>query len=405
MASSDERNIDKDQERNKNSNYHKKQVVGEEENRGFIKGHQLRLQHINVLTTILHKCLLAHDVLRASRAWGLLIRMQVSGQGMDLRASGYWSIGAELLIRSLCSKHSGATFNSETETDDGGISGRIRNKSHHPESSRSGWDLKKNLQKTTDYYERLIIEYPFKKQFLSKINALDWWPVMISCEIYGIQHEQKKAIHDLQTNTTLEKELSSQDISCDESDREDEIDYEANIFDNDIKSNNERLVKRKQFRKQEHRWQLENKIRLTALNASEKIAVRLDERMTTPPYSESLDLLHLRGMLALYIGDLHLPPLPPKYQMEELGIKNDDQFPKSRNIGNGSISQGRLLFRERNIEFQNGLARRSQEINNAKTFFEKLVKLGGDEAAIINLGGENLRIDDEFLPSDILSDD
>ncbi|RKF65361.1 hypothetical protein OnM2_009016 [Erysiphe neolycopersici] len=391
------------------SQHHVTEVVGKKNQRVSINGHQLRLHHIHVLTTILHKCLLAHDIRRASRAWGLLIRMQTSEHGgMDLRSNGYWSIGAELLIRSLSSKHSDntttnitTTINSNIETaEDCERSYNNKDESHLSQTSKSWWDLTRNLQRVTDYYERLIVEYPFKKQFLSKISALDWWPVMIGCEIYGIQYEQKKALRNLEKKTTLDEE-SLDDTSSDEYEREDGIDYGENTFDNKIDPKYEKLAQRKRLRKQEHRWRVENEIRLAALNASEKVAMRLDERMTIPPYSESLDLLHLRGMLALYIGDLYVSPLPPKSQFEEsVELVNDNQTISRRESpyfqDMNSVSQGCLILRERRIDFEKGLVKRSNEIKNAKKIFDKLAKLGGDVLPL------DLEVeDDESLLSDL----
>ncbi|POS88414.1 hypothetical protein EPUL_000169 [Erysiphe pulchra] len=391
------------------SSQHHVTEVGEKKiQRIRTNGHQLRLHHIHVLTTILHKCLLAHDIRRASRAWGLLIRMQASEHGgMDLRASGYWSIGAELLIRSLSSKHSDttattstnfiSTINSDIETvEDSERSYNNRDESRLSQTTRSTWDITRNLQRVTDYYERLIVEYPYKKQFSSKISALDWWPIMIGCEIYGIQYEQKKALCNLEKKTASDEE-SSDDTSSDEFEQEDKIDYEGHTFDNKIDQKFEKLAQRKHLRKQEHRWQVENEIRLAALNASEKIAMRLDERMTIPPYSESLDLLHLRGMLALYIGDLHISPLTPESQFE---LANNNETISRREIryfqDTASVFQGGLSLRERRVEFEKGLVKRSNEIKNAKKFFDKLAKLGGD---VIPMDLEDE--DDESFLSDI----
>jgi hypothetical protein len=46
--------------------------------KGAERGPHLRIQHLSVLTTILHRCLLEGDIPRATRAWSLLLRMEVS---------------------------------------------------------------------------------------------------------------------------------------------------------------------------------------------------------------------------------------------------------------------------------------------------------------------------------------
>ncbi|KFY88035.1 hypothetical protein V498_06924, partial [Pseudogymnoascus sp. VKM F-4517 (FW-2822)] len=53
-------------------------------------------------------------------------------------------------------------------------------------------------------------------------------------------------------------------------------------------------------------WKKKEGVRIHARTAAEKVATRMDELMTTPPFVDSHVLHRLRGFLALYIGDLSI---------------------------------------------------------------------------------------------------
>ncbi|KAI1005989.1 hypothetical protein K3495_g2231 [Podosphaera aphanis] len=318
------------------------------------KGALLRIQHVSVLTAILHKCLLKGDIARASRSWALLLRMQLSGQGIDIRNSGYWGIGAELLIRSLYTSNEYMDNDVTRERQDARDSDAER--SNYLSKGLDERHILEGLRKAKDYYERLIIEHPYKRQFSSNVNALDWWPVMIGCEIYRIQLERAKALRDLDNQGT------ENENSVTESDPETEDDDET-LFQ-------ERIDKTR-LKRQESSWQARDHIHQVALIAAEGVAVRLDERMSIPPYSDNCDMLRLRGMLALYIGDLYMSP---PFNMEEHDISAEEDKGTGRRRG----IQRRFVGDKRAAEDHDGRARRALEIKKARSFFEKVHREGGD---------------------------
>jgi len=59
-----------------------------------------------------------------------------------------------------------------------------------------------------------------------------------------------------------------------------------------------------------------NDARMTALGKMLDIAQRMDTVMETVPFSKDQELLRLRAMVSLYIGDLYVPP-PPRSEKEE----------------------------------------------------------------------------------------
>jgi hypothetical protein len=54
----------------------------------------------------------------------------------------------------------------------------------------------------------------------------------------------------------------------------------------------------------------ENDLRLEALRRMLDVAQRMDTVMETVPFSRDHELLRLRAMVALYVGDLSVPPAP-----------------------------------------------------------------------------------------------
>lgn len=325
-----------------------------------------RLQHISVLTTILHRCLLNRDIPRASRAWALLIRMQVSGYGIDLKDSGYWGIGAELLIQ-----RSHTYSNPENSSDLNLKTSAIFKddlRSSYVQRVTTKLEIIEGLRRASEFYERLILEYPFFRQHSTYISALDWWPVMISSEIYRIQFEQKQALQNLKLRIMEDEErtnLSDEDSQSEYSEEKiDECDEMKNAF----------FYPGKRPRELRKYLQAEHQIRKLALDESIDIITRLKERMTAPPYSENSDLMRLRGMLAMYVGDLSVPPKP---EMEDVEPCEYNQMASVGNLGKKrSLAQRRPSIRKSTIEYENGLIKRAQEFENAREFFDILAKKG-----------------------------
>ncbi|CZT03733.1 uncharacterized protein RAG0_10401 [Rhynchosporium agropyri] len=330
------------------------------------RGPWLRNQHLSVLTTILHRCLGEGDIKRASRAWAMLLRMQIAGRGIDIRSTGYWEIGAGLLVRSLDKKKKFSYDNDESDVEeesaieeDTGIERR--------------WGSKEGLDLAKSYYERLILEFPYNRQYQMSVSALDFWPAMVGCEIYGVQIEQKEGLRKV---AQQEKKDNEDDGSGDESmdsDESEEEDTEGDIFEM-----NQRRKEKVRQKRAEKRWLERDEVRQTALVASEAIAAKLDEVMTIPPYSDSHNLIRLRGMLALYIGDLSVPTMPLE-QDEQDDIADSSR--KSRGLsGLDKNTELRFLYRQRVAEYERGQLVRGQQRERAAKLFERIIRDGdGDE--------------------------
>ena len=216
------------------------------------KSTSLRRRHLDNVTAILHKCMLKGDWDRAHRAWGLLIRTEISGRGIDIRRHGRWSIGAELLMRRGArpnlSQHPNELHESSIENDS--------------PFTDEGFKLARS------YYERLILQYPHTQHTHHTLNASAIYPALFNIWIYSVQDRSKRAKHTLETQRRGSVESASSTGSL-----------------------------RKETRKH---------IRDRELEDATAIATRMDELILSPPYDTDTTLLHMRAMVALWLADLHV---------------------------------------------------------------------------------------------------
>lgn len=124
-----------------------------------VDNQSLRLQHISAMSTVLHKCLRNKDWSRARRALGLLLRTEISGQPLDLRASEYWGLGAEILFR-------------------------------QQPALDSTWS-RKGFADAREYYEKLIVRFPHHRASPESVNAVDFYLALFSLWIYVAQAERE----------------------------------------------------------------------------------------------------------------------------------------------------------------------------------------------------------------------
>ncbi|KAG0649105.1 hypothetical protein D0Z07_4393 [Hyphodiscus hymeniophilus] len=335
---------------------------------------KLRSQHLAVLTAILQRCLLEGDIPRASRAWAMLVRVQVGGHAMDLRASGYWAIGAELLIRSGERPPARKQRrNADAESDDGMEDDQELEQESSQNIARNYGSLA-GLENAKDYYEKLILQHPYNRQWKENVSALDFWPAMVGCEVYGIQQQQKDSLRKVVAKEDEDNEhaLSSPSDSEPEMDK---VQYRDNV-----RAVEERRETRRYQRRSEKRWQERDDIRMTALTAYEKLAARLDELLTTLPYSDSPTMLRLRGMLALCVGDLTVPTQPHDDGEE---IEDEERLDRDGRLAiRGEDTEHRLLLRQRIAEHKRAQRKQREEYIRARQLFERIERTGGRKEAI-----------------------
>ena len=299
----------------------------------------LRKRHVAVVTSVMHRSLLEGDYIRAGRAWGVLLRAEMNGRHMDLRTHGRWGIGAEILLRRDAQlAQRGSTGEDSDDPDDS-----------DPYSRKRPSDLfsEDGFEKARDYYERLILQYPYRKQHPNAVNALDFYPAMFGLWIYSVQDRQKTA-------------LSRIHHSPGNSDRE--------RTDEDLYTNTPPSSPSSERSERSHP-QMEE-VRKSTLRQAEEIAIRLEELLLSPPYSDDSTLWSLRGMVALWVGDLSVTIPPPA----EASNGDAESRQPEDDIDGDSSSMERLLARH---EHERSLARKAEHVEKARAAFGHVVRRGG----------------------------
>lgn len=230
-------------------------------------------RHADNVTTILHMSMLRGDWSRASRAWSLLVRTEIGGKGVDLRPHGRWAIGGEILMRRAQSRppKSQSPYEKEgegrSEDDEDHASGEpAKQLPDQPAFTDEGFKFAR------DYYQRFALQYPYTAQASRGIlDARTVYPALFTAWIYEVQDRSKQARERL----TKKRPHSSDNGSAKSVDGED-----------DTTSTTAEICQRE-------------------LREAIPIAERMDELLLNPPYDSSTELLQLRGMIALWLADLH----------------------------------------------------------------------------------------------------
>ncbi|PYH90821.1 hypothetical protein BO71DRAFT_452520 [Aspergillus ellipticus CBS 707.79] len=299
----------------------------------------LRLQHLAVLSSILHRCLLEGDYIRAGKAWGLILREEIEGHSIDVRAEGRWGIGAEILLRR---GRGSSDMASEHAMEDDGT---------HPAVPSSGlFFTREGFEHAKEYYEQLIIQHPYRKYHHDAINPLCFYPAMFGLWVYVAQEESKVSRQRILDNTR-------DDYSEDED--------AASEFRGHASSKQKTHALLASIRKNE-------------LGEAQKIAARMDEIIVSPPYSDSSELLELRAMISSWIADLHVSSLPGAQaggRMDASDSDFDSDADENRSVSADDIQESLQERRERRL----ALERKEAESQRSQDFFDKARQRGAGQ--------------------------
>lgn len=214
----------------------------------------LRRTHLNVLSTLMHRCLLQADYDRAGRAWGMILRTQAThGNTVDLRNHGRWAIGAEILLRR---KPQVAVLDEQPSSD-----------AEDDVFSEQGFELAR------EYYERLIVQHPTRKQAPHAVDQRSFYPAMFSLWIQEVCEKSKRT---RKRNAEELQRSRSRSMSIDSGDGKSTEDARSR----------------------------EDAVQVEELARATEIAQRLDDLVKSPPFDKQASLLQLRGNVALWISDL-----------------------------------------------------------------------------------------------------
>ncbi len=236
----------------------------------------LRQRHLATMTTTLQRCLLEGDYIRAGRAWGLLLRTEHNGHTMDLRTNNRWGVGAEILLRRDV-EHARKRKN-----------GRMSN--IHViaklDQARSCWFSVDGFEKAKNYYERLVLQYPYRKVAPNAIGPLDFYCAMFGLWIYSVNEEHSAKLGSIRKhadgNQQNKRRLEDETESKSESDGASASDMEMEL---------------RYSQEREHIWK-------STLQRAQEIASRLAELLISPPYSNSDRFKSLQEMVDMWIKDL-----------------------------------------------------------------------------------------------------
>ncbi|RAK99144.1 uncharacterized protein BO80DRAFT_410790 [Aspergillus ibericus CBS 121593] len=308
----------------------------------------LRLQHLAVLSSILHRCLLQKDFIRAGRAWGLILREEVGGTPVDVRAEGRWGIGAEILLR-RGRQISDMTSDNMQERDAG--------QSAAPSSTLLF--TMEGFENAKQYYERLIIQHPYRKAAPDAISSLHFYPAMFGLWIYVTQEE---------SNVSRQRIWDTHGAIPDDNSEDEDTAAELQGRASSRQKTNAMIAG----------------VRKSELDQAQKIAARMDEILGSPPYSDSPELLEIRGMVSLWIADLFVSSLPYK---QEDGYMSDSDFDDGSSESADDLQDSLQERRERRLAIE----RKESEVQKSQDYFAKAKQRG--KGVTSTLG--DLHIDDD----------
>lgn len=229
-----------------------------------------RQQHLAALTTILHRCVLEGDYVRAGRAWGMLLRTEVNGHSMDVRTHDLWGFGAEILCRRRLQpiESSSMQQRSLTSEDDSRVQALLNPKK---------WFSSEGFEMARGYYDRLILQHPYRKASPSAVGALEFYPAMFGLWIYSEQEEYGLSL----------RFLREADIKLVQDPRK--LEHTSKRYPSPRPHTQAQLQ--------------QNDINKAFLRRGQDIAARLDELLVSPPFSDSTRLWDLRHLVYLWIED------------------------------------------------------------------------------------------------------
>ncbi|KAL9133552.1 MAG: hypothetical protein Q9175_005269 [Cornicularia normoerica] len=244
-------------------------------------GTSLRQHHLRTITAILHRCLSEGDYIRAGRAWAMLLRAEQSGYSMDLRTHDRWGVGAEVLMQR------------ESQI----VQKTLAHKIVEIPSSTSNFRVKaESMEKAKEYYERVVLQYPYRKASPNATGPLNFSMAMFSLWICAVKEQSLTAL----------MAVGSSDKKIDETNAE---------TNDEVQRSSARDMEPDRYRKREQ-------IRRGTLQSAHEIASRVDRLLVSPPYSDSARFRRLCGEMSLWIADLSVATIFSSYSPS---ISGDDE--------------------------------------------------------------------------------
>ena len=165
----------------------------------------LRQQHVTNVVTILHRCLLEGDYVRASRTWGILLRVEQKRDPQFLCSNGRWGIGAEILLRQNPQAEEDAAKDPCTDSDS--ETGRRETVDLPVFAAAHSEEV---FEKVRKYFDTLCVLYPHRKRSTNPINEHIFKYAMFGLWIHFVQEHAAVIKNGGQSRTSqLESEIES----------------------------------------------------------------------------------------------------------------------------------------------------------------------------------------------------
>lgn len=308
-----------------------------------------RIKHMGTMVAILHRCIHEDDIPRAKRAFSLLIRTK----DVDIRLNEMWTLGTEILMRDGEDKNRkdqpDVSQVPDNASEEGSPTGSTAARPRPPR-----WGSARNMEKVRDYLGTLAQHHPYDSHFPRSTSAVDFWPALYNIEIYNVDIECKLALHRLDESAALQEDDMMLDPPLSQ-DGSDDCDAQVQHHHDDRTA---------------MQWAAKDEIRHTTQEAAQGIAERMDDLMQTVPYTTHVELLRLRGLLALYIGDLHLP----SRLLDRSGVAGNKIGERLQRL-----SLAEHVYKSAQSQDERDAVRwREAEIEKARGFFERMVEKGGE---------------------------
>ncbi|KAI1821729.1 hypothetical protein F4861DRAFT_517542 [Xylaria intraflava] len=352
------------------------------------KEHVSRIRHLNTMTAVLHRCLRDGDIIRAKRAFGLLVQTK----DIDVRIDNFWAIGSEILMRdgekritskpkrssarfqasektrATSSSRRGSSSDSDSDSDSflADTTDEEATKPNLPPAPPQRWGRASNIAQVKTYLETLIQQHPYDAYRPKLTSALDFWPALFSIEIYNLDAEYRAALHKIHTDHFIPSRSPSPKREFD--DEDDKMDLDSNASTD--ASDRDRGRYQPQDEEDKTQRALHNEtdaLRAATQQGALDLADRLDTVLETSPYSTHTELLRIRAHVSLFIADLYLPSRLTYRFDHKTG---DHKHPVRRRAPH--VADRLLRAHATTAKERVALARRGEEQASARGFFRRV---------------------------------
>jgi len=283
----------------------------------------VRRRHTAVLTTMLHKCMLDGDYIRAGRAFSMLLRLEMGGLKIDVRKDGLWGVGAEILLR-----------RETTIIED--------------VTTKSTWFSQEGFRAARAYYDRLILQYPHRKTHPHLVSSIHFNVAMFGVWIFQIQDRSRSLLYALENGSSTDDILTILGTSSSEDD---------DLTAPDVYQ----LVKESEL---EQARAIQNHIEHVTLN---------------PPFDKDPQHHKLQGMISLWIVDLLRAISKPKAEIDTELKKASSQFKLCTNNGGTVWTEAELAAQPTIEDEENEEGDEEAKDHGEKREGQEITEMGDDD--------------------------